>query len=140
MFYPFQSPEPEHRYRDAKSIFIILMAITIALSVNAYLYHTHTKPSFDKAKTITKTTDKFDWPKFTLEEVADHNTPENCWMSAYGNVYDVTEYVAEQNHPGGQNQLLSGCGQEVTDIFDRIHSNRATNDLEEFKIGILQNN
>ncbi len=134
MFYPFQSPEPEHRLKDARSIFIILCAITLALSVNTYLYTTHLNTP---SQPQTTATEDDSLPTYTLTQVAEHDSATSCWMAAYGNVYNLTEYVADQSHPGGQNQLLSGCGKEMTDVFDRIHSNRAVAQLEEFLIGTL---
>lgn len=37
---------------------------------------------------------------FTKEEVAKHDTEDDCWMIIHNKVYDVTEYVGE--HPGGE--------------------------------------
>ncbi|WP_204282235.1 cytochrome b5-like heme/steroid binding domain-containing protein [Serratia marcescens] len=35
---------------------------------------------------------------FTLEQVAEHHSPDDCWMAIHGKVYDLTPYVP--NHPG----------------------------------------
>lgn len=42
---------------------------------------------------------------FTKEEVAKHNSEEDCWLIIHGNVYDVSDYVGE--HPGGGDLLLN---------------------------------
>ena len=40
-----------------------------------------------------------DLKTFTLEEVAKHNTREDCWVIVGTDVLDVTKYLDE--HPGG---------------------------------------
>jgi cytochrome b involved in lipid metabolism len=36
---------------------------------------------------------------FTFEEVAKHNTTEDCWVVIHGRVFDLTKFL--QEHPGG---------------------------------------
>ncbi|EER09736.1 nitrate reductase, putative, partial [Perkinsus marinus ATCC 50983] len=36
----------------------------------------------------------------TMEEVARHGTPNDCWIVVNGEVLDVTDYIKE--HPGGE--------------------------------------
>lgn len=59
---------------------------------------------------------------FTLEEVARHNTAEDCWIVAHGVVYDVTEYIAE--HPGGSFAIVRHAGKVCDSDFD-FHSPHA---------------
>lgn len=79
---------------------------------------------------------------FTLEEVAKHATPTDCWMIVDGIVYDVSPYIAQQKHPGGA-AILEGCGKDATSIFKlrpqdgKPHSEGATNMLSKFMIGQL---
>lgn len=81
---------------------------------------------------------------FTLEEVAKHSTPADCWMVVDGMVYDVSPYIAQQKHPGGA-AILDGCGKDATSIFKlrpqdgKPHSEGATNMLSKFMIGQLAN-
>jgi cytochrome b involved in lipid metabolism len=70
--------------------------------------------------------------------VTEHATPENCWVAAFGNVYDLTEYVTSREHPGGQTSLISGCGKEITDSFETIHSAQAKEYLHTYQIGTLK--
>lgn len=77
---------------------------------------------------------------FTMDEVAQHTSSDDCWMVINGNVYDVSSYV--RNHPGG-NDILKGCGKEATDMFNTqggegSHSSTADFQLESLQIGTLQ--
>jgi isopentenyl diphosphate isomerase/L-lactate dehydrogenase-like FMN-dependent dehydrogenase len=51
--------------------------------------------------------------------VAKHNTPESCWVSLYGNVWDVTDFLPE--HPGGSKIILKLAGRDATEEYDPIH-------------------
>jgi cytochrome b involved in lipid metabolism len=44
--------------------------------------------------------------EYTLSEVEDHDTEDDCWMAIYDNVYDVTKFINE--HPGGMIIAVSG--------------------------------
>lgn len=46
--------------------------------------------------------------QFTTEEVAQHNKPDDCWVTLHGKVYDVTAFLKE--HPGGKAVLLRAAG------------------------------
>ena len=54
----------------------------------------------------------------TREELARHNTREDCWMSIEGMVYDVTPYI--QYHPGGD-KILLGKGKDATALYKKYH-------------------
>lgn len=75
-------------------------------------------------------------PQFTLEEVATHCSPSDCWMVLYGQVLDVTEFM--QEHPGGEEFLMEGAGIDATDLFDPIHSQTARDMVQRFTIGSLK--
>lgn len=73
--------------------------------------------------------------EITLEEVAMHNTPQDCYLEIEGKVYDVTKYI--NSHPGG-NEILRGCGKDATDLFvGKPHSDSAVSILESYYIGDL---
>ena len=64
-------------------------------------------------------------------------------MAIEGKVYDVTQYIADNKHPGGK-YILEGCGKDATQQYnDRPenegpHSATARALLKEFYIGDLQ--
>eukprot|EP00040_Diaphanoeca_grandis_P031918 m.192218 g.192218 ORF g.192218 m.192218 type:complete len:528 (+) comp32456_c0_seq1:380-1963(+) len=56
----------------------------------------------------------------TAEELAKHNTLDDCWMALQGRVYNVTPYM--NFHPGGGEELLRGAGQDATAMFAEVHA------------------
>lgn len=76
----------------------------------------------------------------TLSEVSEHASADDCWMVIEGNVYDVTDFIAQ--HPGGD-EILAGCGTDATALFnDRPdnrgeHSNTARALLPQYFVGEL---
>ena len=56
--------------------------------------------------------------QYTLKTVAQHNTPDDCWLIVRGKVYDVTGWAAQ--HPGG-NMIFVKAGGECTQLFDSYH-------------------
>ncbi|XP_022849038.1 cytochrome b5-like [Olea europaea var. sylvestris] len=71
---------------------------------------------------------------FTLAEVAEHNTPKDCWLIIDGKVYDVTKFL--EDHPGGDEVLLSATGKDATDDFEDVgHSSSARDQMEELYVG-----
>lgn len=73
--------------------------------------------------------------KFTLQEVEQHNTEEDCWIVVNDRVYDATEYL--ELHPGGVDSITINAGADSTDDFVAIHSRKATKMLEKYYIGDL---
>jgi len=58
-------------------------------------------------------------PTLSMEEVAKHNTKEDCWVVLYGKAYDLTKFG--KVHPGGAALIFDNAGKEATAIFDPIH-------------------
>ncbi|KAL1980257.1 hypothetical protein VTN96DRAFT_4432 [Rasamsonia emersonii] len=53
------------------------------------------------------------------KEVAQHNSPESCWIVVRGKVYDVTAFL--DDHPGGARVILQCAGRDATADYDAIH-------------------
>jgi len=49
--------------------------------------------------------------KVTVEEVAKHNTRDDCWLIVNDKVYDVSSYINE--HPGGD-AILRHAGKDAS--------------------------
>lgn len=50
--------------------------------------------------------------RITMDELAQHNTKEDCWQAYGGKVYNVTPYL--KFHPGGIPQLMKAAGKDGT--------------------------
>jgi cytochrome b involved in lipid metabolism len=81
-------------------------------------------------------------PGFTLGQVAQHNSDDDCWLVIDNKVYDVTEFIS--GHPGGQS-IVEGCGKDATTLFETRpmgsgtpHSDRARTIREDYYIGDLK--
>ncbi|KAI4369755.1 hypothetical protein MLD38_018166 [Melastoma candidum] len=71
---------------------------------------------------------------FTLSQVSEHSSPKDCWLIISGKVYDVTKFL--EDHPGGDDVLLSATGKDATDDFEDIgHSTSARAMMDEYCIG-----
>lgn len=73
----------------------------------------------------------------TLEEVATHNKPEDCWLAINGKVYDVTDFIASGDHDP---KIATGCGLDATKFFEgqKKHDKESVRDLQRtFEIGVL---
>ncbi|GAB4858590.1 Cytochrome b5 [Ancistrocladus abbreviatus] len=69
-----------------------------------------------------------------FEEVSKHNTVKDCWLIISGKVYDVTPFM--DDHPGGDEVLLSATGKEATNDFEDVgHSDQARGMMEKYCIG-----
>ncbi|KAI9316695.1 FAD binding domain-containing protein [Dichotomocladium elegans] len=57
--------------------------------------------------------------EYTLEDVAKHNKPDDCWVVVNGQVLDVTEFLPD--HPGGKKAILLYAGRDATEEFNMLH-------------------
>lgn len=74
---------------------------------------------------------------FSASEVAEKNTPADCWAIIESQVYDLTSWVSR--HPGGARPITDLCGIDGTERFVNVHggSNSARAALILLKIGDL---
>ncbi|XP_076634487.1 uncharacterized protein LOC143348300 isoform X2 [Colletes latitarsis] len=77
-----------------------------------------------------------DFRTISLDEVAWHDTADNCWVVIYDFVYDCTDFL--KNHPGGLDVILEYAGRDATLAFIGTgHSRVAKRSLERLLIGEL---
>jgi len=55
----------------------------------------------------------------SMEEVALHNKPTDCWVVLCGKVYDLTDF--HSSHPGGSKLITDVAGMDATLLFEPIH-------------------
>mmetsp|Transcript_30238 Transcript_30238/g.78184 ORF Transcript_30238/g.78184 Transcript_30238/m.78184 type:complete len:834 (-) Transcript_30238:53-2554(-) len=72
---------------------------------------------------------------FTMEEVEKHDSEESTWFVINGRVYDSTRY--NKDHPGGVSSIVLAAGEDATEEFMSIHSQKAKKLLEDYYIGDL---
>ena len=73
--------------------------------------------------------------RVTREEVAQHNTKDDCWVIISGKVYDITEWAP--HHPGGAGIARMYAGKDATAEFGDYHSAEAVLHMAHFCIGGL---
>lgn len=72
----------------------------------------------------------------SLDQVAAHDTFDDCWVVIYDYVYDCTEFL--KKHPGGQDILVEYAGRDATLAFVGAgHSSSAQHLLSRYLIGEL---
>lgn len=77
---------------------------------------------------------------FTAAEVAEHATPEDCWMIIEDNVYDFSDYIP--THPAPPGVMGPWCGKEATEGmrtkgYGNDHSDRAWGMMADYRIGVF---
>lgn len=72
--------------------------------------------------------------KLTMQEIAKHNIPSDCWLIINSKVYDVTKYLF--SHPGGEQIIVRYCSSDATVAFQR-HSSFAYSLLNNYYLGDL---
>ena len=120
------------KLKIAVAIALIFDFVTIAsiLLINLYQQQTSQSP----------TTQPEEISVYDTQEVATHNSIQDCWLIINQNVYDVSNFVAI--HPGGAYRIIPYCGQDATQAFatqggEGQHPTSAYNQLETFQIGTL---
>jgi cytochrome b involved in lipid metabolism len=70
------------------------------------------------------------------EEVAEHDTPEDCWVIFHESVYDMTKYAL--THPGpGAEAIHPWCGLDGTTAFDAVHPESYLSKIQYTKVADL---
>jgi cytochrome b involved in lipid metabolism len=128
-----------------RNLFLILIATIILLGGSIFLFKTvldkPVQTSQESVPTLTVVS-KSPEKQITLAEISKHKTSTDCWFAIEGNVYDVTQFIASNQHPGGKD-IIAGCGKDATVLFNKRpednkpHSDLARSMLPGFQIGIL---
>ena len=71
----------------------------------------------------------------TMSELAEHDTPEDCWVAIHGTVYDLTSFAEE--HPAGPESIHVLAGKDGTEAFAAVHNAGILEEVFEDVIGKL---
>jgi len=72
--------------------------------------------------------------KYSLKEIAEHNSAKSTWIVIHDLIYDVTPFLDE--HPGGEEILLEQAGKNGTENFEDVgHSTDAREMMKQYVIG-----
>eukprot|EP00756_Hemistasia_phaeocysticola_P022343 Hpha_TRINITY_DN15828_c0_g6::TRINITY_DN15828_c0_g6_i1::g.188178::m.188178 len=57
--------------------------------------------------------------EYTLAEVAQHTTEDDCWVAVNGKVLSVSSFLNE--HPGGKEAIMLYAGKDASEEFNMMH-------------------
>jgi len=72
-------------------------------------------------------------PDVSMKQVAEHNTPDDCWIVIGEKVYKIPESWTKI-HPGGHLPLKAMAGKDATDAFVQYHPNSVYKMISRFHI------
>lgn len=135
--------KPKSIYKTVTGILVVLVSLA-AITATVLAGHSGATSVWEKKRAVAPTAISTEAPEevpespFTLAEVAQHATAQDCWSVVNGNVYDLTQWISE--HPGGSGPIESMCGVDATTAFNNQHNsqNEPEAELASFKIGILR--
>jgi cytochrome b involved in lipid metabolism len=70
------------------------------------------------------------------EELQFHHSPDDCWVSIRGVVYNFTDFLDE--HPAGAESILKLGGTEGASAFFEVHNEGMLDDFEDSIMGYLE--
>uniref|UniRef100_A0A2P2JTH5 Uncharacterized protein MANES_18G044000 n=1 Tax=Rhizophora mucronata TaxID=61149 RepID=A0A2P2JTH5_RHIMU len=74
---------------------------------------------------------------FTLSQVGQHKSKEDCWLVIDGKVLNVSKFLEE--HPGGDEVLIQSAGKDATKEFKDVGHSKAAQDLiRKYQVGVVQ--
>jgi cytochrome b involved in lipid metabolism len=137
--------KPNSIYATVTGILVVIVSLA-AITATVLAGHSGSTSVWEKPVALPTTTSteapaetaaKVPESTFTLAEVAQHATAEDCWSAVNDNVYDLTRWISE--HPGGSGPIESMCGVDATTPFNNQHNSQTEPEAElaSFKIGIL---
>jgi hypothetical protein len=117
----------------------LLVIISITAIVMTYIVgHSGAESVWKDRYAAAKVPIAFSLDKFTIEEVATHDRPTDCWTIIDGFVYDVTSFI--RRHPSGSESIEKMCGIDASEQYAEAHKGQRepAQWLETLKIGRLK--
>lgn len=74
--------------------------------------------------------------QLTMDEIARHDKPDDCWVVVHGKVYNLTKFA--DIHPGSASNITWNAGTDATIAFEEQgHSLKHLQFLEDYYVGVL---
>lgn len=120
---------------DGSSTFV---SVVVALTVVVVCLIVLLMSKKAESKTAKKAQPKVavDPTTLTAQEVAKHNTREDCWIIVDNKVYDVTDYI--DDHPGGDTIMNNAGADSTVGVHGPQHPASMWDVLQLYYIGDLQ--
>ena len=132
------------------AVFLLVVIIIVGLGLFSGTNQpttTNQQPTTNNKSQITNNqspTNKQTNKLITSTEVAKHNTSSDCWLIINNKIYDVSQYLKFNLHPGENATITPYCGKEATRAFDtkdrsnpKPHSANANSMLTDYYVGDL---
>lgn len=110
-----------------QKVFLVLgiLITTVVLCLGIFLLLKNSRPSNDIPRGTAL--------EFNLSSVQKHSTPDNCWVSYNGQVYDLTRHLIAKDEPA-RASFTDICGKNIDVIPPSI---KTMDMLSQYQIGIL---
>ncbi|EER16075.1 succinate dehydrogenase, putative [Perkinsus marinus ATCC 50983] len=72
---------------------------------------------------------------YTIQQVAKHNRPDDCWIVIDGKVIDCSKYLLE--HPGGSLSITAFAGTDCSLEYNTVHKKELMEQFQDLVIGLL---
>lgn len=120
-----------------KSIITIIIIAVILIGGWSLMKSDKTEQSNTNQEAVATSSNATSTSSYTIAEIALHNKAGDCWTTINGKVYDLTTWP--DKHPGGSEAILSLCGINGSEAFNKKHGGQENPEatLEGFYIGEL---
>jgi len=119
------------------SLFIFWAVVTATLTAGLVFYQNQQNSASSKPTELLG--ENSGQLMLNAQEIAKHNSTQDCWLIINSKVYNVTSYLSA--HPGGVSAIAPYCGQDGTAAFNTKggsgHSSYANSLLASYYIGTL---
>ena len=128
--------QPSSSSKERRLVTKKVLSMTIgAIIVAGIVLGIMTLSDFMKSNDIQFSQDAPGNAPITMSELALHNSPDDCWVLFYGNVYDMSNYA--RRHPGGAKIITNLAGLDGTVEYERFHSESLLRSVQGDRVGIL---
>lgn len=74
--------------------------------------------------------------RISMEEVEEHNQPDDCWVVLHDQVFDLTEYAP--THPGNSEIITNSAGTDASEFYGMFHTEALLVLVDTALLGVLE--